>query len=120
MSTLLPQRPEDGVGSLELKLQVALSTPVWVLGTEFKYSGKAANPFNPEPLEFKSSVYLCKVLSLSQKPCAVHPRSANSLSPLIPSEIHGLRTGREDIRPVFQAHRPAEEYGHRAYCHHNG
>lgn len=76
LSTLLPQRPEDGVGSLELKLQVALSTPVWVLGTEFRYSGKAANPFSPEPLEFKSSV-TCVRCCL----CAVHPRSASSLSP---------------------------------------
>lgn len=29
-----PQRPEDGVGSLDLELEVVVNCPVWVLGTE--------------------------------------------------------------------------------------
>lgn len=57
-----PQSPEEGVGCLELKLQIVLSHLMWVVGTKPRSSERTASAFNywaislsqPPTLSFKS------------------------------------------------------------------
>jgi hypothetical protein len=40
MCVQCPQRPEEGVGSPKLELQVLVSGPMWMLYTEFQSSAR--------------------------------------------------------------------------------
>lgn len=40
VSHMLARRPEEGIDPLDLDLQVAVSTLLWVLGTGFWFSAK--------------------------------------------------------------------------------
>jgi hypothetical protein len=41
-----PQRPEEGIGSLELELHMVVNCPSWVLGTKSRSSARAASALN--------------------------------------------------------------------------
>lgn len=49
VSHILARRPEEGMDALDLDLQVAVSTPLWVLGTGFWLSARAKRIYIPEP-----------------------------------------------------------------------
>lgn len=49
VSHMLARRPEEGMDPLDLDLQVAVSTLLWVLGTGFWFSARAKRICNPEP-----------------------------------------------------------------------
>lgn len=49
VSHMLTRRPEEAMDPLDLDLQVAVSTLLWVLGTRLWFSARAKRIYNPEP-----------------------------------------------------------------------
>lgn len=60
-----PQRPDEGVGFLELKFQTVVSHPVWSLGRKFRYMllSNETSLQHPMCLMYKYCSYMNKIFS---------------------------------------------------------